>query len=844
MFQKPPSTVQFFCRGDYYTLHGPDAVFAAKEVFKSTSVLKFMTSDSSRRQLEYVVLSKLNFEAFVRDLLLVKNYRVEVFVCPPGSSRQGTDWVVEYKASPGNLAQFEDVLFGEGSMAQRGGVPLAGVAAMVGVGFIEGTQRRMLVSQFPDSDSLANLEAVILQLGPRELLIPAAGDKAENNPVKEVAERCGLLVTERKRVDFNSDEGFLQDLRRLLHFKEGQSDNLVNDSTNFGQFTLSQYDSEQYVRVDGTTVKAVNLRPGPCTSGIGRPCESLLGLLGQHGIRLLSRWLQQPLRDVARLEERQDVVEALKGDNVAMEALSKDYMRGVPDLQSLARKLQRKKATLQDLFKIYQGVNRLGGVITTLEGLGATGQALASLKALLLDPLSEYRTDMEGYLKMIESTIDMEEAAEGNYRVTPNFDDDLKELNERLEELKEEMQRSLQRVARDLHLEAGKTLKLENNPQWGYFFRVTLKEEKVLRDRPEYQTLDTNKAGVRFLDNKLRTQNEQYVGTCTEYEEQQKTLVTEIVNIAAGYAEVLCKLSDVLAQIDVLNSFALTAASAPDLYVRPKLLPPGSGVLKFTELRHPCLEMIDGIEFVPNNADFSEDKCRMMILTGPNMGGKSTYIRSIGAAAIMAQVGCFVPAQEAELSLVDAVLARIGAGDSQARGVSTFMAEMLETSAILRKVRGFCLFATHFHELTALAQVTPGVLNFHVTAETSGGHLILLYRVRPGPCDQSFGLHVAKMANFPDSVLESAEKQQRELELQHKWVPAEFRTDEDNLRKEGEVLVDKFLQDVAKLVETSMSDEDLCSSLEALKSKLLAANNPHVQELLDRGSCPAPMDCS
>lgn len=834
------------------------------------------------------------FRQFLREALFKLGKRVEIWSSPNGRM----NWKLTKQASPGNLQDVEDEIGGQFDSA-----PIilavkvsakASEARSVGVCFADATVRELGVSEFLDNDLYSNFESLLIQLGAKECLLQvdkSGGDKdPELAKLRQIIDHCGVAISERPASEFATRD-IDQDLARLLKDQTSASTlpqtdlklamgsaaaliqylGVLHDPSNFGQFRLYQHDLAQYMKLDAAALKALNLVPGPRD---GAKTMSLYGLLNHckttSGSRLLSQWLKQPLMSKEEIEKRQQLVEAFVVDTELRQTMQEEHLRAVPDLYRLAKRFQRGKANLEDVVRAYQVVIRLPGFLGTFEGV---------MDESYKDPLDEaYTTPLRdlcnslGKLQdLVETTVDLDALDRHEFLIKPEFDESLKVLRSKLDKLDRAMQKEFEDAADDLGQEPRKKIFLENHKVHGWCMRLTRQEAGCIRNNSSYQECSTQKNGVYFTTKNLQSLRRQFDQMSQNYNRTQSNLVNEVVNCAASYCPVLERLAAVLAHLDVIVSFAHVSVHAPSAYVRPKIHPRGEGQTILREARHPCMEMQDDVQFITNDVELLRGKSAFLIITGPNMGGKSTYIRQIGVIALMAQLGCFVPCEEAELTIFDSILARVGASDSQLKGVSTFMAEMLETANILKSAtaesliiidelgRGtstydgfglawaisehivkeigcFAMFATHFHELTALADKYAQVHNLHVTAHVSGigkesgeakREVTLLYKVEPGVCDQSFGIHVAELVRFPDKVVRMAKRKADELEdftTKHEGQGVKYSNEDvangsamlkDILVKwKDEVKNGEMTQEemVAKMKELVMADENLLAN--------------------------------
>ena len=831
------------------------------------------------------------YRNFLREALFRLSRRVEIW-----ETTGRMQWKVTKQASPGNLQDVEEELGGQIESA-----PIilavkvsakASEARNVGVCFADASVRELGVSEFLDNDLYSNFESLLIQLGVKECLLQADGQKkdVELAKLRSIAANCGVAIAERSAGDYGIRD-IEQDLSRLLRDDRAvgtlpQTDlklamgsaaalikylGVLSDPSNFGQYQVYQHDLSQFMKLDASALKALNLMPGPRD---GSKTMSLFGLLNHCktpvGSRLLSQWLKQPLMSIEEIERRQQLVEAFVMDTELRQTLQEEHLRSIPDLFRLAKKFQRKQANLEDVVRAYQVVIRIPGFIGTFENV-MDEQYKGPLDAEYTSKLIEYSNILAKLQEMVETTVDLDALDRHEFIIKPEFDENLRTIRMRLDKLKRDMEAEHKSVGLDLNQETDKKLFLENHRVHGWCFRLTRTEASCIRNKRQYSECSTQKNGVYFTTSNMQDMRREHDQLSENYNRTQSGLVSEVVNVASSYCPVLEKLANVLAHLDVIVSFAHVSVHAPSSYTRPKMHPRGQGNTILKGARHPCMEMQDDIQFITNDVSLIRGSSEFLIITGPNMGGKSTYIRQIGVIALLAQVGCFVPCSEAELSLFDSILARVGASDSQLKGVSTFMAEMLETANILKsatsesliiidelgrgtstydgfglawaisehiikEIRCFAMFATHFHELTALVDDFPQVQNLHVVAHigdipddiASNGdqqqqphhhrkEVTLLYKVEPGVCDQSFGIHVAELVRFPAKVVNMAKRKADELEdFSTKHDATAVRHSKQEVQEGSALLKDMLVRWKSETEGKDMSKEEMVAKMREL----------------------------
>lgn len=501
------------------------------------------------------------------------------------------------------------------------------------------------------------------------------------------------------------------------------------------------------------------------------------------GKRLIRSWIEQPLLSPVQINRRLNAVEELAGDAILRDAVA-EQLTGIHDLERLMSRIVYGSANGRELRSLSSAIMRL-----------------PSLKTLLKDVKSNLLTEIEQHIDVLEDVYRMIDRAiveeppfsirEGGM-ILPGY-------SEELDLLKGDMSDGRGIIAQIEAQEREKTgipkLKVGYNRVFGYYIEIS----NSYKDQapPEYIRKQTLTNCERFITPELKELEGKILGAHEKSVQLEFQLFDAVrSNVAAQLTRVQAT-ANAIARLDVLTSFA--QVSAEHHYVRPIVNLDGKIILK--ESRHPVVEVLLDTPFVPNDVTLDRNENRVAIITGPNMAGKSTYMRQIALIVIMAQIGCFVPVSYAEIGITDSIFTRVGASDDLASGQSTFMVEMSEVADIIKNATGNsllildeigrgtstfdgmsiaravleyvankqllgakALFATHYHELTELEELIDGVKNYNIAVKKRGDDITFLRRIVRGGADDSFGIEVAKLAGVPNKIVNRAKQVLTELE--------------------------------------------------------------------------------
>ena len=495
--------------------------------------------------------------------------------------------------------------------------------------------------------------------------------------------------------------------------------------------------------------------------------------------RMLRRWLHRPLRNITVLHERQQAIQWML-DQFHFENFD-EVMRSIGDIERILSRVALRSARPRDLERLKFALNSLpeiqrlltdceDGRLTHLKLAASTFPDLASLlsRAIKENPpvvIREGGVIASGYDAELDELQGLSENA-GSYLI---------DLEER------------ERVRTGIS-----TLKVGYNRVHGYFIEVGKAQQ--FEPPVEYQRRQTLKNAERFITPELKEFEDKALSAKSRALAREKALYDELLDLLAEQLTPLRASAEALAELDLLRNLAERASTLE--YNCPSLI--DSASLRIIDGRHPVVEQVLDTPFVANNAELNSER-QMLMVTGPNMGGKSTYMRQIAIITLMAQIGSYVPASCAEIGIVDQIFTRMGSSDDLAGGRSTFMVEMTETANILhnaterslvlmdevgrgtstfdglslawsaaeflaKECKALTLFATHYFELTQLSDLIDGVVNVHLTAVEHNDHIVFMHEVKEGPASQSYGLQVAQLAGVPRSVIQSARSKLIQLE--------------------------------------------------------------------------------
>ena len=809
-----PEAVLLFRCGDFYETYGDDALIASKVL----GIVLTKRSSATPGAIPMAGFPHHSLETYLPRLVRA-GYKVAV--CDQLEDPKLTKKIVKRGitelVTPG-------VAFNEQLLEQKEHNYIAGLTfykEKCGVAFLDVSTGTFQVAE----GSLDYVSTLLGSFAPKELLVARGyekgvkekyGDHYYVSTLEEWAFVYDNAVEKLKRqLKVDSLKGFAIDSfplgitsagALLIYLEQTQHVGLANICS------ISRIDEGSFVWMDRFTVRNLEV----FSSTAGKEGTSLVEVIDRcsspMGGRLLRTWLSMPVMDVNELKGRYSVVQHFI-DNRDDLARLQEMIGDIGDLERIISRAAAGKIMPREVMQLRRGLGQTEPIMQLCSGKGVAA----------LDEMLSLMGDCSSLLEHLSKTMHPETASQlgkGDV-IAPGVNDELDELRKIARHGKEYL---LEVQQREIERTGISSLKIGFNNVFGYYLEVrNAYKDTVPAEWIRKQTLVN---AERYITEELKEYEQKILGAEERIYMLESQIYAALVSRIQSEISVIQKNCRILARLDVLSGFADLAIT--NRYCRPEIN--DSKIIDIKQGRHPVIEtmMSAGEEFVPNDIYLDNEKQQVIILTGPNMAGKSALLRQTALIVLLAQIGCYVPADAATIGYCDKIFTRVGASDNISRGESTFMVEMLETSMILHNIssrslvlldeigrgtstydgmsiaRGIVeyihkygegaktLFATHYHELNDLENIYPRVRNFHIAVKEVGKNVIFLRKLKEGGVAHSFGLHVARMAGMPKQVLESAEKTLAALE--NNEAGAGIRTIKPHNIKEGRVESDGSIQ--------------------------------------------------
>lgn len=792
-----PDAILFFRLGDFYEMFGADAELASRE-------MEITLTGREAGNKERVPMCGVPYHAADNYIakLIQKGYKVAI--CEQVENPKVASGIVKREVirviTPGTT--LENQLLQNQNSNYIAAINITAKEEL-GLAFSDMSTGEFYLTEYTGWNAIHALRDELYRINPTEILIP-------NDPKKAASFQELLLPLDNPLCTHYQKEAFTYEqahLKLLEHFgpesiKDGGKYKTAvscagviltylkeTQKEDPQQIKSCQYIAqESHMMIDSTTFRNLEITR---TLRLNEKKGSLIEVIDKTktalGARMLRLWLEKPLIDKVTLEKRYTAVEVLSEQWLKRQEL-RTYLTEVYDLERIMTRIIYRRVNPKELIALKNSLQVLPQIKDAMDKL-SKAQYLAELTQQC-DPLTDLYTLIQ-------------EAIEENPPYNVKDGGVIKSgYNPEIDSLRQGSMHGKQWIARLENEEKEKTgiksLKVGFNKVFGYYFEVT--KANLALVPPHFQRKQTLANGERYVTEELLRLESQVLGAEEKLLALEEEIYHTLLQELAQSIQRVQKTSRVLAQLDVLQSLAEVAVQ--NRYTRPELLEKSEEILYFEELRHPVVEKVSGeVRFVPNNLVMDKDT-NLYIITGPNMGGKSTFCRSVALAVLLAQAGSFVPAKKAVISLRDRVFARVGASDDLRSGQSTFMVEMNEVANILQHssrdslvildevgrgtstydglsmawavseylvevLKTKTLFATHYHELTQLVEQYPSIKNLSLAVKEKGEEIIFLHKIVQGPADKSYGIQVGRLAGLPEKVIIRAKEILRLLESEH-----------------------------------------------------------------------------